>query len=168
MYDSSMDIYELEAAARRKWVKSIGGEKAAELRKSSRTKGWERCESWSGYQVGELYAFSGPVDDVVVKKVGRKKRVRLSDGDKAYRHGWCSGVLSERKTECGRCGYKEFPSCLDWHHTDRSTKVESVSRMMDLYRVGREFTQEDILLEIDKCIPLCKNCHMAFHRGCWR
>jgi hypothetical protein len=42
-----------------------------------------------------------------------------------------------------------------WDHTDRETKVATLSQM-----VGRKkFNQQDLLNEIAKCVLVCANCH---------
>ena len=58
------------------------------------------------------------------------------------------------KTPCNHCGFIVDPSALDYHHLDRSTKKSAVGRM-----VGGNWSIESVQEEIDKCIPLCANCH---------
>lgn len=58
---------------------------------------------------------------------------------------------------CERCG-EDHPACLEFHHRDRESKVGDVSAMV---RDGYSYKQ--ILAEIEKCIPLCANCHKKEH-----
>lgn len=69
-------------------------------------------------------------------------------------------VASRLKTfyGCELCGYNnaEFPSTLDFDHTDPSAKQECVSQMYD-------GDMESMLAEIAKCRVLCANCHFVKH-----
>ena len=65
---------------------------------------------------------------------------------------------------CERCGYKSNTlASLEFHHLDRSKKDFQISNKYG-YK-NRHFTivLEDLLLEMDKCIVLCGNCHMLEH-----
>lgn len=56
--------------------------------------------------------------------------------------------------QCAKCG-EDHPACLDFHHIrDKELNVS------EIYRYG---TKKRILLEIDKCIVLCSNCHRKLH-----
>lgn len=61
------------------------------------------------------------------------------------------------KHKCQKCG-ESHPACIDFHHKDKKNKLMSLARMP---RHG--FSKEKILEEIDKCIPLCANCHRKEH-----
>ena len=58
---------------------------------------------------------------------------------------------------CRMCG-EAHQSCLDFHHTDPSTKENTISNMVCDCK-----PKETILLELSKCIVLCSNCHRKFH-----
>ena len=58
------------------------------------------------------------------------------------------------KTPCDHCGKIYDPSCLDFHHLDRVTKKESINVLM-----RGNWSIDVIQEELDKCIPLCSNCH---------
>jgi len=58
--------------------------------------------------------------------------------------------------ECTRCGYKEHPAALQFHHTDPSNKDVSWNKLR-----LRAWTK--IKLELEKCIILCANCHAIEH-----
>lgn len=53
---------------------------------------------------------------------------------------------------CAVCGYKKSAVALEFHHTDPSTKLFPVANVG-----GRSF--DSILMEIEKCVVLCSNCH---------
>lgn len=64
--------------------------------------------------------------------------------------------------KCQRCGYNEFLPGLQFHHVNPQDKKAQPSRLtpgnFDL-----------AYQELDKCVLLCRNCHMAFeYGGYWR
>lgn len=57
---------------------------------------------------------------------------------------------------CNRCGYKEHPSALSFHHIEKEDKKFTIGCNIHL--------PWDILLEeIEKCEVLCMNCHAIEH-----
>ena len=56
---------------------------------------------------------------------------------------------------CVRCGYKEHPAALDFHHKDGKKDMQ-ISRMV-YHGIDK------IKKEIDKCEILCANCHRIEH-----
>lgn len=56
------------------------------------------------------------------------------------------------------CGFDRYPCSLDLYHQDREMKDPN-------YRSMRGWAWEKILVELKKCILLCKNCHAAVHAG---
>lgn len=58
---------------------------------------------------------------------------------------------------CENCGEND-PVCLDFHHKDASEKDFSIG---DAKRIG--WSKETILLEIQKCMVVCANCHRKIH-----
>lgn len=56
---------------------------------------------------------------------------------------------------CHNCDEKEG-FCLDFHHLN-DDKVESVSRLLSSKKY------RDMILEVNKCIVLCSNCHRKLH-----
>lgn len=54
-------------------------------------------------------------------------------------------LFEEHELVCSRCGYKEFSCSIDIHHKD-----------------GCHENNDRANLE-----PLCRNCHQAYHNGCW-
>ncbi len=55
---------------------------------------------------------------------------------------------------CYTCGYRKHFSALDFDHIDRTTKVDSISKMI---RDTMSFKR--IKDEVRKCTVLCSNCH---------
>lgn len=58
---------------------------------------------------------------------------------------------------CSVCGESDF-RCLDFHHTDPSSKDMSVSKAV---RYGWSIAR--ITKEINKCVVMCSNCHRKLH-----
>lgn len=59
---------------------------------------------------------------------------------------------------CYFCQEKE-PICLDFHHTDPTTKDNNVSELI------RKKNWKKVLAEIEKCVIVCSNCHRKLHAG---
>ena len=58
------------------------------------------------------------------------------------------------------CCNVEYPfEVMELHHVDPSTKVSGISELMQKGSYAR--LQE----EIEKCVPLCANCHRMVHSG---
>lgn len=65
-------------------------------------------------------------------------------------------VLEYKKTlACKRCGLTDY-RVLDFHH--KGDKDKSVSELLTQGYAWRRIQEE-----IDKCIPLCANCHRLEH-----
>ena len=64
---------------------------------------------------------------------------------KEYKQGLC----------CSKCGDNRY-YILDFHHLDPKEKEIGISDA-----VARSF--KTLKREIEKCIPLCRNCHSEFH-----
>ena len=70
-----------------------------------------------------------------------------------------AAMLKEYKSKlkCLLCEERES-ICLEFHHTDPTTKEFGVGASM-----GRNW--ETIVQEIEKCVCLCSNCHKKVHAG---
>lgn len=62
---------------------------------------------------------------------------------------------------CQRCNYNEFVSGLEFHHVDPQAKIEAPVKAIISGDYLRAYN------ELDKCVMLCRNCHMAFHASAW-
>lgn len=64
-------------------------------------------------------------------------------------------IINEWKSQgCKKCGDKR-EYIIDAHHLDPTKKDFSIGTTMR----GKEITKQ----ELEKCIPLCSNCHREFH-----
>lgn len=61
----------------------------------------------------------------------------------------------KKNFKCSDCP-EDHPACIDFHHV-KSDKIENISTLVV------ECNREKLLAEIDKCIPLCANCHRKRH-----
>lgn len=59
------------------------------------------------------------------------------------------------KTPCIICGE---PFCIDFHHKNPSEKEFTISKKTNLGK-------DKLLVEIQKCVCLCANCHRKVHAG---
>ena len=60
---------------------------------------------------------------------------------------------------CTECGF-DHPAAIDLHHVDESTKEITPAEM-----IRQGWSIDRMKKEIEKCIPLCANCHRVFHWG---
>ena len=67
-------------------------------------------------------------------------------------------AIKELGGKCQACGFDRYPCSLDLHHRDSKAKAPN-------FRSMRGWSWERILVELQKCILLCKNCHAAHHAG---
>jgi hypothetical protein len=59
--------------------------------------------------------------------------------------------------QCQKCGYNKCPASLVFHHLDPSQKDFGLSHNGTTKSWGK------IIVELDKCILLCHNCHNEIH-----
>lgn len=57
---------------------------------------------------------------------------------------------------CILCGYNRCEEALDLHHLNPEVKAFSISEALE----KKKYTWQDIHNELNKCVMLCKNCHM--------
>ena len=62
----------------------------------------------------------------------------------------------KKTVNCLRCGIGDHPG-LEFHN-NKGNKLENISNMAQ-----RGWRKEAILKEIEKCVPLCANCHRIHH-----
>jgi hypothetical protein len=58
--------------------------------------------------------------------------------------------------KCSICGYNKCFASLDFHHTNPEEKEAQFKTMMS-------WTWNRVLVELDKCILVCRNCHSELH-----
>lgn len=72
----------------------------------------------------------------------------------------CRDEVCEIKSKAG-CAYcpETDPCCLEFHHVDRDSKEDDISRLM------HKAARLKMLAEIKKCHIVCRNCHAKLHAG---
>ncbi len=65
---------------------------------------------------------------------------------------WWQEHKTQYKCSCG----ESHPACIEFHHTD-DNKEDDVSALFNSGAVQKG------LKELDKCIPICSNCHRKLH-----
>jgi hypothetical protein len=70
---------------------------------------------------------------------------------------WC---VDYKGGKCISCGYSRCNSALDFHHLDPNEKDFAFSD-----RRGNLMKKTVAVIELDKCVLLCKNCHSEVHAG---
>lgn len=63
----------------------------------------------------------------------------------------------KKEISCSLCEESRW-WCIDFHHLDPNTKEYGISQM-----VTDSKSRKSILKEIEKCIPVCRNCHADIH-----
>lgn len=76
--------------------------------------------------------------------------------NKANKHKLIEIVKKEKEKGCLVC-HEKCNVCLDFHHL--GDKKDNVSQLVNRGNLKR------LMIEIDKCIVLCSNCHRKFHAG---
>ena len=66
-------------------------------------------------------------------------------------------VAYKQTLSCSHCSESRH-WCLDFHHTDPSLKDDTVSQMVVSNR-----SKGAIMVEVAKCIVVCRNCHADIH-----
>lgn len=65
-------------------------------------------------------------------------------------------AVEEKGGCCLLCGYKRCLAALDFHH---------INPHMKDFNISSKTSWEEIEQELDKCVLLCKVCHVETHAG---
>lgn len=86
--------------------------------------------------------------------VSEYQRRKLRHWFRAYKAGKvCQGIKSDG-TPC----LEDHPACIEFHHLDPDNKEDTIHHLI---RIGAPIGK--IKEELDKCIPVCANCHKKIH-----
>lgn len=89
----------------------------------------------------------------------RKKRLKNSHNRrKKEKREYAKSEMRERGG-CYFCGLEDYV-CIEWHHTQPENKNNEVSTL-----IGGGFSLEKVKNELEKCEPVCANCHKRIHNG---
>jgi hypothetical protein len=92
-----------------------------------------------------------------VWKGGERDKVRDRELDKKRKNKYKEQAVQYLGGKCSICGYNKCNASLDFHHKDPTTKTK------DLKNLTTSNSWSKIVLELDKCILLCANCHRELH-----
>ena len=65
-------------------------------------------------------------------------------------------AIEYKRGKCTICGYNAHPAALDFHHTNPQEKEVTWDKL-------RLRSWDKIIIELDKCVLLCANCHRIEH-----
>lgn len=81
-----------------------------------------------------------------------------SDKVKAWRKNTKQRIMDAFGGQCAICKYSTCPSAIDLHHLDPLKKDFSFGSIR-----ANPKSWEKIVVELRKCVMLCKNCHAEVH-----
>jgi hypothetical protein len=83
-----------------------------------------------------------------------------SDRVKLWRKTCKQKMITSFGGKCGICGYNKCNDSLQFHHLDPSIKEFSYGSI-----TANPKQWEKIVVEMEKCVMLCANCHIEIHAG---
>ena len=89
----------------------------------------------------------------------QEQKISLCQYIKNRRIEFRQNALKYKGSICVLCGYNKCNRAFDFHHVDPNTKKFNISS------VAYTYTWEEVILELDKCILLCANCHREVEEG---
>jgi len=94
------------------------------------------------------------------KEYYEKNKDKMQPRGKEYRKKIRQEFLLTYKTGncCAKCGWKEHPEILQFHHRDKKMKEFTIGNLSASKRRSPEFQAE-----VKKCVLLCPNCHSLLH-----
>lgn len=104
--------------------------------------------------------------DCLRRKERKTYRERYTNHIRKRRNELKRKYVEKMGDQCFRCGYSEFVSGFDFHHTEN--KENQVAILLSL--AANALTKDkiaDLEYELSKCILLCSNCHRALHASEW-
>src|SRR5690348_17336462 len=117
----------------------------------------KECEKKRTTERAKNYKLKNPEIVSRNRKKYKRNKVKNSIDNKRRQREIKQKCVDLKGGECIVCGYNKYLAALDFHHLDPSQKSFSVT--------GYTTSWEKIIVELDKCILLCSNCHRAVHSG---
>lgn len=105
--------------------------------------------------------------EILVRQKARYERIKTNpefiDKRRKYQRGRRERLRAwwleyKASLKCVQCGESRSP-CLDFHHKNPDEKEYTISAALGTFM----WRKEDVMLEVDKCIVLCANCHRMHH-----
>jgi len=110
---------------------------------------------------GAMFGYLGMCKSCHSKK--RKGDQKIQSKARSYNRqlkAYYKRLINEGK--CAKCGYSKAQAVLEFHHIIPENKEHSVSKLIN------SNDHLDILVELEKCILLCRNCHMEIESNVWQ
>lgn len=73
-------------------------------------------------------------------------------------------AVEYKGSKCICCGYSKCLKALEFHHVDPRKKDFNISQSMS-WRKYTSKSEEELKIELDKCVLVCSNCHREIHAG---
>ena len=80
-----------------------------------------------------------------------------TDRTRNLRNSFKLKALEYKGNKCETCSYDKCIQALEFHHVDPSKKYFSIAEK------GYRRSWADVILELDKTILVCANCHREIH-----
>jgi hypothetical protein len=100
-----------------------------------------------------------------VKQYNESRKEKVKAIKQIYRKNnrekWYKFLTEINMGFCRECKYAKTMAAIEYHHTDESQKEFSISQF-----IQKPFSEENTQIlskELEKCVPLCANCHRELH-----
>lgn len=100
-----------------------------------------------GIDPSTVYYHVCPKRKLHVAKIGAERKLANNKRLKQYFGG-----------KCRVCGYNRCLAALEFHHLDPNKKDFDIARIIS-------YSFKTLLIEANKCVLLCGNCHRELHEG---
>ena len=110
--------------------------------------------------------FKKELDKCICLCANCHQKLHRNEERKLYNKNVSKTIIKRRKYRewlislnfsCKHCGINDF-DVIEFHHINPETKNYTICEM-----IRKGMKKETILEELDKCIPLCRNCHRKLH-----
>ena len=88
-------------------------------------------------------------------KLSEKRKAQIRQGVKTRRQKIKRDLIEHMGGKCSVCGYNKCLAALEFHHLDPTQKEFAPSTNSKSW--------DKILVEAEKCILVCANCHRELH-----
>jgi hypothetical protein len=113
------------------------------------------CHKQFGYATGTVAKY---VDVRIYSNNQIIQRASAKDGSvKVWLKNTKQKLIEHRGGKCILCGYNKCLGALCFHHINPAEKSFTIS--------GKTKAYQKLLLESEKCVILCANCHAEVHNG---
>jgi len=93
----------------------------------------------------------------ITKANYNKNKDQWREYQREFKRKFRDAINEHKQTlNCSKCGENRY-YLLDFHHIDPTQKTIAIGNAWQ-YK-----SKEDTFKEMEKCIPLCSNCHREFH-----